>query len=499
MGSMFGCLILLKVLDKFITQVASARRDAAILSWKRWLNEDLSSRPFQRLRPDLVPPAPYLVCDPKQTPGGSGILVQPSLIDAQFRKAWLPFFSTGRTRSCYPPLPPPKGFWILLVTFWSRLLSLTCLYFLVKTCIAKKSTSGGLDGWSWNELKALPLSWYVGLAWVLGIVEDTGVWPDGLLDAYITMIPKADGGSTPLGQRPLCVLPVIYRLWASVRLGHIQQWFYSWVPDTVFSAGKGVSSVDAWYATSLDIEEVLSGAVDGHVHMFVADVIKYFDTVDRGILDCALGRLGFPDWFRRVYFSYHADVRLRFKLAIGLGEAWTRDGGIPQGCPLSMGFIVALYVPWCRYLSNQHGVTPQLYADNLKCTTTHGHKQFEAARFTDQYIRAVGQEASPSKCVLRLTSKATGKRMKNWSISAGNKGWGSSWMFVIWEVILIFLTGLGLVHLLVGRFALPLRFVWWVHSRLFFLRLVSFVRTKFLPAGLHGAEGSHIFFKKLNS
>ena len=125
---------------------------------------------------------------------------------------------------------------------------------------------------------------------------------------FFTMIPKADGDSTPLGQRPLCVLPVIYRLWASVRLGHIQHWFYSWVPDTVFSAGKGVSSVDAWYATSLDIEEALSGAVDGHIHLFVADVIKSFDTVDRGILDCALGRLGLPEWFRKVYFSYHARV-----------------------------------------------------------------------------------------------------------------------------------------------------------------------------------------------
>ena len=33
--------------------------------------------------------------------------------------------------------------------------------------LAKKVTSVGLDGWSWNELKAVPLSWYVGLAWIL--------------------------------------------------------------------------------------------------------------------------------------------------------------------------------------------------------------------------------------------------------------------------------------------------------------------------------------------
>ena len=59
--------------------------------------------------------------------------------------------------------------------------------------------------------------------------------PQGLLDTYIAMIPKAEGGSTLLGQRACCVLPVVYRLWDSIRLAHIQDWFYSWVPDSVFS------------------------------------------------------------------------------------------------------------------------------------------------------------------------------------------------------------------------------------------------------------------------
>ena len=66
----------------------------------------------------------------------------------------------------------------------------------------------------------------------------------------------------------------------------------------------------------------------------VADVIKSFDTIDRSILDCALGRLGLPSWFQKVYFANHDQVRLRFKLAVGLGEPWCRDGSIPQGCPL---------------------------------------------------------------------------------------------------------------------------------------------------------------------
>ena len=171
---------------------------------------------------------------------------------------------------------------------------------LYEAAMAKKSTAAGLDGWVWNEIKALSLSWFVGLALVLRQIETVGQWPQGLLDAYIAMIPKTECDSTPVGQRPLCVLPVVYRPWASVRLAHLQEWFFSWVPDSVFSAGKGVSSVDAWYATAIDIEELPSQTRHSDFHIFVADVVKSFDTVDRDILDCALGRLGLPAWFRRV-------------------------------------------------------------------------------------------------------------------------------------------------------------------------------------------------------
>ena len=136
----------------------------------------------------------------------------------------------------------------------------------------KGVTAGSLDGWGWRELKVLPLSWYDELARIRTKV-DLGIWPDGLLDAYIAMIPKTDGDATPLGQRPLSVLPIVYRICASARMGQLGGWFKSWVPDSVFSAGSGRGSVEAWYTSALDIEEVLTGATDSHLHLFVADVI----------------------------------------------------------------------------------------------------------------------------------------------------------------------------------------------------------------------------------
>ena len=127
------------------------------------------------------------------------------------------------------------------------------------------------------------------------------------------------------------------------------------MPKSVKSLGNGLSSVEAWFSTALD---VLTSTGGDQLHVMVADVIKSFDTVDRSILDCVLGRLGLPDWFRKVYFSFHSQVRLRFKLAAGLGEPWCRDGCIPQGCPFSMVFIVALYVPWCRRLESLPDIKP---------------------------------------------------------------------------------------------------------------------------------------------
>ena len=68
------------------------------------------------------------------------------------------------------------------------------------------------------------------------------------------------------------------------------------MPKSVYSLGNGLSSVGAWFSTALDIEEVLSGTGDAQLHVMVADVIKSFDTVDRSILDCTLGRLGLLAW-----------------------------------------------------------------------------------------------------------------------------------------------------------------------------------------------------------
>ena len=424
-------------LSDFLHAIVVHRRDEAIRGWWNWVREDPLVHPYR------------LQCGPHLSPGGSGVLSDPARSDEEFRKAWLPnFCRSGQREASLEEFDVEVEGWLPLLPE----VHLPCLtgQMLADVVQRKGATAGSIDGWIWRELKVLPVSWYDGLARILTKVEDTGVWPDGLLDAYIAMIPKTDGDATPLDQRPLSVLSIVYHIWSSARMGQLDGWFRSWVPDSVFSAGGGRGSVEAWYTSSLDIEEVLAGAADSHVHLFVADVIKSFDTVDRTILDRVLSSIGLPGWFRHAYFEYHAHVRIRFKLASGLGEPWTRDGGIPQGCPLSMMFIVALYLPWCRYLSVQVGVQPQLYADNLKCVS----------RDPDLLLSAAGDKWS-----VRFDVRDLGGHL-----DTTFRGWSS--------------TLAARVRLAISRlvliFALPLDF----HGR------VRVVRSMYLPAALHGIEAS---------
>ena len=60
---------------------------------------------------------------------------------------------------------------------------------------------------------------------------------------------------------------------------------------------------------------------------------------------------------------------------------------IPQACPLSMMFIVALCLPLCEHLAPQEGVVPQFYTENLECVSRDPGVLLRVARLTTRYVR----------------------------------------------------------------------------------------------------------------
>ena len=157
---------------------------------------------------------------------------------------------------------------------------------------------------------------------------------------------------------------------------------------------------------------------------------------------------------------------------------------------MSMMFIVALYLPWCRYLAAHEGLQPQLYDDNLKCVSRDPKLLLSAARLTTGYVWLVCQEPAPSKRVLLSTSGTVRGDMKDWVLSQEGDKWSVKFdvrdlgghldaTFRGWSSTLA--ARVRLVNArLVLIFALPLDF----NGR------VRVVRSMYLPAALHGIEAS---------
>ena len=173
-------------LSDFIHAVVVHRRDEAI-SGGTGFGRVLWCIPKKWLRPDLVSTALFVKCKPDLTLGGSGVLADPARIDEEFRKAWLPYFcNSGQRETSLEESDRELEGWLPLLpeVHLPRLTG----QMHADVVQRKGATVGSLDGWGWREFKALPVTWFDGLARILFKVEDTGVWPEGLLDAYIALI-----------------------------------------------------------------------------------------------------------------------------------------------------------------------------------------------------------------------------------------------------------------------------------------------------------------------
>ena len=244
--------------------------------------------------------------------------------------------------------------------------------------------------------------------WLFGLATE-------LLDAYIAMIPKTDGlGSASL----VCAV------------GYLKVVDFTQVNPFEGVGGRLGPTVCLWPWERCLVGGGLvlccSGYLGGTVLVLVmiscmSWLLKLCSPLIRligpflTVLLVGWGRLPGSGKFTSLF-------PLRSSLRLVLGT-WCRDGGIPQGCLLSM-FLLLLYMSL--------GVSvlrpcPRLVLNSMRTTSSVAQcvpqALFGAARFTVQYVRAVGQDVSLGKCVLLSTSKASRQSTKLWDDSGDGRRW----------------------------------------------------------------------------
>ena len=172
-----------------------------------------------------------------------GLAASPGEVAKRAAEAWAKLWAPEeRVEGAGWVWRPPEG---------PRLPAITerALYKAVRaTC---GNTAGGPDGWKADEMRSLPRFLIGKLAALLNLVEATGRWPEAVRNGTVALLPK-EGGREVGQERPITILPLVYRVWAKVRRMVVRRWAEA-DPEAAEVHGRGALAA-AW-DLAIDLEE----------------------------------------------------------------------------------------------------------------------------------------------------------------------------------------------------------------------------------------------------
>jgi hypothetical protein len=220
------------------------------------------------------------------------------------------------------------------------------------------------------------------------------MWPSQWLEAYVLLIPKASGGSRPQDQRPITVLPVIYRLWSK---GLQLQWAATMQRAYLGKAALGFRA----QADTLHVAQLLSDIIElrrrqrAELWFMSFDIWKCYDSIPWWALFGVMRRTGMQERVVRAFQRFYKDLRRHFRFGQVAGESWQAANSLMQGCPAAPDQLNMLNEPFHRWAVAQnlgvevggHQVPSVSFADDVVLV---GRDKSEALVLIDAYLRWCG-------------------------------------------------------------------------------------------------------------
>ena len=366
------------------------RRDV----WHSWIRDTWalnSKKVYQLIKGKSVEP---FTCLQHQ----GRIITDRSHIDTLLQDSWRPIFAkypNGETKSqdysalfsftpgTYPQysLPP---------------LTLDDIHYVLRKKL-KNNTATGLDGWRPHELKSLPDCLLLALLDVFHLCEKTGRFPASFYYSYTTLIPKGVA-RTPLSLRPITVLPVPYRLYASLRCQSLLCWQNTWIHSSQFAFCKGRSTTSLNSHLSFDL--LSRYQTHGCFAGLQFDFAKCFDSIPYTVIWSALRHYGCDSALVDLLSHLYSNISRCFRYAGCLGSFWFATNGLLQGDPLSVVILNCVLCPLVTRLSSLNDLTVYAFADDLTVVSSSWDTLSLAYDLLTQFSSSSDLLLNLSKCQL---------------------------------------------------------------------------------------------------
>ena len=196
--------------------------------------------------------------------------------------------------------------------------------------------------------------------------------------------------------RPITVLSLPYRCWASLRCRQLIRWITATAPDTLIGNRPGKSTADLWFTIQAQIEEqhYNGGALSG----VLTDIVKCYNMIPRLPTLVVLFRAGStpPITLNRRSTCTSAD-----------------PAGFPEGCSLSVCSMLLLNVACTYYIEHASlQATYWSYVDNLEATGPTGESAKSSLGAMQKVCHQLDLALDDKKTFLWSTCPQTRKELR---------------------------------------------------------------------------------------
>eukprot|EP00435_Cladocopium_sp_Y103_P015415 s3974_g3.t1 len=203
----------------------------------------------------------------------------------------------------------------------------------------KAKTSAGPDGVSREDLLRLSEPLQSQLVHLINQC-DVGVqeWPEEIMHGHITAVEKSSDAQGPQDYRPITILSLTYRTWATVRAKQVLAFLDKIAPAGLCGSRPHRSATSIWWRIAAEIEASIQSGQP--LSGFVTDVVKAFNMLARPVVYACAIHLGLPLEFVRTWHRAISCIERHFIVDGSCSSSVPACTGYPEGDPLSVCAMV---------------------------------------------------------------------------------------------------------------------------------------------------------------
>ena len=267
----------------------------------------------------------------------------------------------------------------------------------------KTQGASGPGSWKIPEMRALPIRAHEELAAIFQKCEDLAYFPAKLCGTFTTCIPKTEGTPRVEALRPICVEPLLWRMYARIRAAQVMEKIQGQLSPNQHGSRAGHSTTQV----VMEIKAQLDWAAQRDLlpTLVQLDLVKCYNNLDVPIALRQLSRWGLPLTIAATWRHFYANQTTQHRFPDGrVGQPYGCARGIPQEDPLAILMASAqLAVPalCLDQLQEVHSreVFHWWYMDDSTLMAINRHALEEAVNQLVQVLNTMGLSINAQKSI----------------------------------------------------------------------------------------------------